>query len=74
MNTTGKCKRYQNKGKPHHWMIPMPDGKESTGVCKYCKATSVFMNSFDYTNWNWRSEWSSKKDNKKLSSAKKGAV
>ena len=31
----------------HHWVIDMPNGRTSQGVCKNCGDTSEFFNSYD---------------------------
>ena len=39
------------KGMKHHWDLPEPNGKESIGVCRYCKKTQIHLNSLDWSQW-----------------------
>ena len=48
---TTKNKKCVRK-KSHHWILPPPNGKESLGVCLYCKKTQIHLNSLDWTQWN----------------------
>jgi hypothetical protein len=35
----------------HHWVIGIPSGPTSVGVCKNCGKHGEFKNSFDSTPW-----------------------
>ena len=36
-----------SSGCTHHWIIPTPNGRQSVGVCKLCKDSRIFPNSFE---------------------------
>lgn len=36
----------------HYWIIEFPNGGKSTGVCKICKTTRSFYNSYSDTHYN----------------------
>ena len=39
------------KGMNRHWDLPEPNGRKTTGVCRYCKKKQIHYNSHNWSQW-----------------------
>ena len=47
----GRLNEYISKQCTHHWVIDMPNGPLSDGVCQICGEARAFKNSTESTSW-----------------------